>query len=228
VNNLEKNFAFAYNLLILDLNSNSNTNITSLEYKIDIPYSIPSDGKDYNVKIKEAKIPVNFIFKCVPKLDKDVFLIAEIGNWSKLNLISGKSSIYYNGVFTGQSEIDVKNLKDTLAISLNRDKNILVERTLLKEKKEKQFIGNNIRETINWSITVKNNKSVKTKVFVEDQFPISENKSIVIEKLENSNGKINEKTGKIFWELELEPNENIELTLKYSVKYPNYMKLSIE
>jgi len=206
----------------------SNTNITSLEYKIDIPYSIPSDGKDYNVKIKEVKIPVNFVFKSAPKLDNDVFLIAEISNWSKLNLLSGKSSIYYNGVFTGQSEIDVKNLKDTLAISLNRDKNILVERTLLKEKNEKQFIGNNIKETITWSITVKNNKTVKTKIFVEDQFPISENKSIVIEKLENSNGKVNEKTGKVIWELELEPSEKKELTLKYSVKYPNYMKLNIE
>lgn len=206
----------------------SNTNITSLEYKIDIPYSIPSDGKDYIVKIKEVKIPVNFVFKSVPKLDNDVFLISEISNWSKLNLLSGKSSIYYNGVFTGQSEIDVKILKDTLAISLNRDKNILVERTLLKEKNDKQFLGNNIKEIINWSITVKNNKTVLTKIFVEDQFPVSENKSIVIEKLENSNGKVNEKTGKVIWELDLEPGEKKELTLKYSVKYPNYMKLNIE
>lgn len=206
----------------------ASTNITSIEYKIDIPYSIPSDGKDYSVKIKDVKLPVNFIFKTVPKLDNDVFLIAEISNWSKLNLLSGKSSIYYKGVFTGESEIDVKSLKDTLAISLNRDKNIIVERTLLKEKNEKQFIGNNIKETFNWSITIKNNKNIKSKVFVEDQFPISENKSIVIEKLEYSNGKLDEKTGKITWELELEPNEKKELTLKYSVRYPNYMRLNFE
>ena len=171
----------------------ASTNITSIEYKIDVPYSIPSDGKDYSVKIKDVKLPVNFIFKTVPKLDNDVFLIAEISNWAKLNLLSGKSSIYYKGVFTGESEIDVKSLKDTLAISLNRDKNIIVERTLLKEKNEKQFIGNNIKETFNWSITIKNNKNIKSKVFVEDQFPISENKSIVIEKLEYSNGKLDEK-----------------------------------
>lgn len=206
----------------------SNTNITSMEYKIDIPYSIPSDGKDYNVKIKELNVPVNYRYSCVPKLDKDVFLIAEISNWAKLNLLSGKSSIYYNGIFTGQSEIDARNTEDTLAISLNRDKNIIVERTLLKEKNEKQFIGNNIRETINWNITVKNNKTVKTKIFIEDQFPISENKSIVIEKLEHLNGKVDEKTGKVIWEIELEPNEKKELILKYSVKYPNSMNLHIE
>jgi uncharacterized protein (TIGR02231 family) len=204
------------------------TNITSLEYKIDIPYSIPSDGKDYSVKIKEVKIPVNFIFKCVPKLDKDVFLIAEISDWTKLNLLSGSSSIYYNGIFTGQSEIDANNSDDTLSISLNRDRNIIVERTLLKEKNEKQIIGNNTKETINWNITLKNNKSVKTNIFIEDQFPISENKSIVIERLEDSNGKVDDKTGKVIWEFELEPNEKKELTLKYSVKYPNYMNLYIE
>lgn len=206
----------------------SNTNITSMEYKIDIPYSIPSDGKDYNVKIKELNVAVNYRYSCVPKLDKDVFLIAEISNWAKLNLLSGKSSIYYNGIFTGQSEIDARNTEDTLAISLNRDKNIIVERTLLKEKNEKQFIGNNIRETINWNTTVKNNKTVKTKIFIEDQFPISENKSIVIEKLEHLNGKVDEKTGKVIWEIELEPNEKKELILKYSVKYPNSMNLHIE
>lgn len=31
----------------------SSTNITSIEYKIDIPYSIPSDGKDYMSKSKK-------------------------------------------------------------------------------------------------------------------------------------------------------------------------------
>lgn len=205
-----------------------NTNITSLEYKIDIPYSIPSDGNDYNVKIKEVNNPVNYVYYSIPKLDKDVFLIAEISNWTKLNLLSGKSSIYYKGTYTGQSEIDANSTKDTLEISLNRDINIIVERTLLKEKNEKQFIGKNTKETINWSITIRNNKSEKVKIFVEDQFPISENKSVEIEKLEYSNGKVNNKTGQVIWELELEPNEKKELILQYSVKYPKYMNLSVE
>ncbi len=80
--------------------------------------------------------PVNYVYYSIPKLDKDVFLIAELSNWTKLNLLSGKSSIYYKGTFTGQSEINANSTKDTLEISLNRDKkNIVVERTLLKEKK---------------------------------------------------------------------------------------------
>lgn len=206
----------------------SNTNITSLEYKINIPYTIPSDGNDYNVKIKEVKVPVEYVFYSTPKLDKDVFIIAEINNWSILNLLSGKSSIYYKGTFTGQSEINANSTEDTLKISLNRDKNIIVERTLLKEKNEKLFIGKNIKETINWSIIIKNNKANKIKIIIEDQFPISENKSVEIERIEYSNGKVNDKTGQVVWELELKPNEKKELILKYLVKYPKYMDLTVE
>ena len=203
-------------------------NITSIEYNIDIPYSIPSDGKDYNIKIKEVKIPVNYTYYSIPKLDNDAFLIAELNNWERLNLLSGETSIYYKGTFTGQSVVDSKSTKDTLEISLNRDKNIIVERTLLKEKNEKQFIGNNIKETINWSITIKNNKSEKVKILIEDQFPISENKSVIIEQLENSDGKINDKTGQVLWDIELQANQKKELILKYSVKYPKNMKVKTE
>lgn len=65
---------------------------------------------------------------------------------------------------------------------------------------KKQFVEKK-KETINWNITVRNNKDVKPKIFVEDQFPIFENKLIEIEQIESSNGKVNQKTGLIIWEL---------------------------
>lgn len=203
-------------------------NITSLEYEIDIPYTIPSDGKDYTVKIKEVRLPVEYRYFAAPKLDKDVFLVTDIVNWTELNLLSGPTSVYYRGIFTGQSAIDAASLKDTLTVSLNRDKNIIVERTLLKEKNEKHLIGKNIRETINWSITVKNNKEVKAHVTVEDQFPISEVKSIEVDRIEYSGGKVNNKTGQVVWEFDLAPGEKKDLILTYSVKYPNHLNINAE
>ncbi len=206
----------------------SERNITSLEYEIETPYSIHSDGKDNLVKIKEVKMPVNYIYKTVPKLDTDVFLTAEIADWWKLNLISGQSNLYYNGVFTGKSEIDVNELKDTLSVSLHRDQNIVVERTSQREKNEKQFLGNNVRETVHWTIALRNNNDFPTTVWVEDQFPVSENNSITIERLETSGGKVDDKTGKILWMLELEPNQKQELNLSYSVRHPANMRLTVE
>lgn len=203
------------------------SNISNLEYQIETPYTIPSDGEDYQVKIQEVKMPVDFNYYATPKLDKDAFLTTEIIDWYKLNLLSGNASIYYDGTFTGQTYIDANSTKDTLAISLSRDKQIVITRELNKDKQEKKIMGSSIRETIEWDITVRNTKAEKVTIFVEDQFPISHTNSIDIERLEWAEGKLNEKTGIVVWELELEPNEKKTLNLKYSVKYPKYKQIYI-
>ena len=204
------------------------TNITNLEFKIDIPYNIPSDGKDCFIKIKETSLPVKYIYYAVPKLDKDVFLTAEITDWTELNLLSGKTNIYYQGTFTGESFIDTEQTSDTLKVSLGRDRNIIVQRESDKKIYDKKFIGNNIKETTGYEITVRNNKNSKIRIIVEDQFPLSEKKTIEVERLDFSKAKLDSKTGKLIWELDLEPNEKQVVSYKYSVKYPNYLRLNLE
>jgi hypothetical protein len=201
------------------------TNITNLEYTIEIPYSIPSDGADYSIKIKEVKTPVQYIYYAVPKLDNEVFLTAEVLDWNQLNLLSGKSSIYFQGTYTGESYIDASQTNDTLHISLGRDNNILVLRESNKTK-EKRLIGNSIKETVGWDYTIKNNRNVPVKVVVEDQYPITERKSIEIELTESANAKVDPKTGKLVWEIELNPGEKKTFTCIYTVKYPRYEGVS--
>ncbi len=204
------------------------TVVVNMEYTIDIPYTIPSDGEDYGIKIKDVSLPVNYVYHAIPKLESDVFLTAEIKDWTQLNLVSGKSSIYYQGTFTGESFIDANHSGDTLTISLGRDKNVIVAREGNKQMIDKRIVGSSIKETIGWDITVKNNKDAKIKITIHDQFPVSEKKSIEVERLESSGAKVEEKTGKLTWELQLEPNEKKTLSYKYSVKYPKNVSLAIE
>ncbi len=210
-------------------NSNSlKTTVTNIEYIIETPYTINSDGDDNTIKIKEVNVPVNYFYKAIPKLETNAFLNVEIPNWFQLNLLSGKSSIYFEGTFVGQSYIDANTPSDTLSLSLGRDKDFVISRTGNKQMNDKRYVGNNIKETIGWDITIKNNKSSKVKMIIEDQFPISEKKSIEVERLESTGAKVEEKTGIIKWELNLEPNEKKVLNYKYAVKYPYTAKLGLE
>jgi len=202
--------------------------VTHLEYTIDIPYTVPSDGEEYTIMIKEVSLPVIYEYYAVPKIDNDAFLIAKIKDWTTLNLLTGKTSIYYQGTFTGESMINADNTSDTLNISLGRDRNIIVKREGNKEMSDKRIMGSNIKETIGWDITVKNNKTAGVKVVIEDQYPISEKKSIEVNLLESSNAKVDEKTGKITWDVTIEPDSKKVLTYKYIVKYPKELNLSIE
>lgn len=212
-----------------DLISNTlRTEIANLEYTIEIPYSVPSDGQDYAIRIKESAIPVDYIYHAIPKLSGDVFLTAELTNWNELNLLPGKAGIYYQGTFVGETQLNTDFSGDTLSISLGRDKSIFISREGDKEKFDKKIIGNNIREVAGWKITVKNNKSIPVKMLVQDQYPLSERKSVLIEQLGAPDAKVNSYNGKITWTLDLQAGEKKELNFSYSVKYPKYEDITLD
>jgi hypothetical protein len=203
------------------------TSVTNLEYTIDIPYTIPSDGEDYSIKMKDVSVPVKYTYHAVPKLDEDAFLTAELTNWTALNLLPGKSNIYYQGTYIGESRIETEKASDTLSISLGRDRNIVVKREGNKELFDKRVVGNYIKETVGWNITVRNNKDAKINIVIEDQFPISERKSIEVDRIDYSGAKLNDKTGKLLWEMELNANEKKELKFNYLVKYPKFSNIKL-
>lgn len=207
---------------------NTTSNVISLEYNIDVPYTIPSDGLNYKVRIKSLGLPVDYQYYAIPKLDNDVYLTANLNDWSDIDLLSGKASVYYKGTFTGETEINTDDLNDTLKVSLSRDRNIIVKRSMQKEKYEKKFLGNKVKEFVSWNISLKNNNKTASEIIVYDQFPVSENSNIIIEQLESTGGKIDKRTGKVEWKLKLAPGEKKELQLEYSVKYPAYMNLKVE
>ncbi len=203
------------------------TSITNLEYTIEIPYTIPSDGEDYSIKMKDVSVPAKYVYHAVPKLDEDAFLTAELTGWAALNLLPGKSNIYYQGTYIGESKIETEKASDTLSISLGRDRNIVVKREGNKELFDKRVVGNYIKETVGWNITVRNNKDAKINIVIEDQFPISERKSIEVDRLDYSGAKLNDKTGKLLWEIELNANEKKDLKFNYLVKYPKFSNIKL-
>ena len=210
-----------------DYISNSlKTTVANLEYEIDIPYTIPSDGQDYSIKMKELSVPVKYIYHAVPKLDEDAFLTAELTDWTKLNILPGKSNIYYEGTFVGSSNIDTEKASDTLSISLGRDKNIAIKREGNKELFDKRVVGSLIKETIGWKISVRNNKDAKINIVIEDQFPISYRKSIDVDRIDYVGAKLDDKTGMLLWDLELNANESKDVQFNYQVRYPKYLNMN--
>jgi uncharacterized protein (TIGR02231 family) len=193
---------------------------TDIAYALDVPFTIPSDGRDHLISIKEAQAPAKYLYKSVPKLDKDAFLIARLPDWSDLNLLSGNTSIYYQGAFKGQAFLDADLAVDTLEISLGRDQSIVVERKANKEIDDKRFLGNKTRQAVGWDITVRNNKNSPIKIEVFDQFPLSELESIEVERISSTGAQLDEKTGELKWTLEIPASKSEKVAFSYGVKYP--------
>jgi len=200
----------------------------STEFEIEIPYSIPSDNQPYDVTMIEYQVAASYQYSAVPKLSDDAYLIAKIPDWTKYEMISGVANLFLQGIYQGETYLDLKGFEDTLNISVGRDKDILISREIQKDYSTKSVIGSYKKELKSWEITIKNNKNTTIDLVLEDQFPISKVDDIKIEQIESSGAEINEDNGKLTWELKLEPKEKKVLILKYEVKYPKNRNLIVD
>ena len=195
-------------------------NQLSVSFDIDVPYDILSNGKKHSVTLKEIKLPASFRHYAVPKLDKEAFLLAEIDDYSKYNLLPGEANIIFEGMYAGKTFIDPNNTSDTLTLSMGRDKKISIKREKVVEKSGSKFLSSNKEQTFTYDITVRNNKKESAQITLKDQYPISTDKEIEIELLQSDGAKINKETGILAWELNLKPGESKKLRLSYKVKHP--------
>ncbi len=200
----------------------------STEFKIDIPYSVPSDNKPYDVTMIEYKIPADYQYSCVPKLSSDVFLMAQIPDWTEYNLQNGEANLFFQGVYQGKTYIDTKTQEDTLSLSIGRDKDLVVERKIKKDYQSKKVIGSTTKEQKTWEITIKNNKNIPVRISIEDQYPVSKDSEIKVEDLQYSGAKADIDKGRLAWDMQMKPKETKLLNVSYTVKYPKNRKVLVE
>jgi uncharacterized protein (TIGR02231 family) len=195
-------------------------------FEIDLPYNIESDGQVHSVTIKEEKIDAKLKNYAVPKLDKDAYLLAEIADWQKLDLLPGVANIIMDNTYIGKSVIDPNSTADTLNLSLGKDKRVAIKRTVVKDYTSSKTTGSNTKQIFTYELTVKNNKLTAVDLLLKDQYPISTVKEVEI-KLEDGNGAlVNEESGILTWKLTLKPGESKKVRFSYTVKYPKEMRIA--
>lgn len=192
----------------------------NFEFRIELPYSIPSDGQSHTVAVREERLNAEYKHFCTPKLDLDAFLFAKVTGWDTLNLLPGDAQIYFEDTYVGASRLDPNATGDTLDLSLGRDRGITVQRTKRKDFSQKQVIGSKRTDNVDWEIAVRNNKAQPVQLIITDQFPVSVRSEIEVELLEGSGAQVNTDKGLLTWKKPLEPRTNQSWSFSYSVKYP--------
>jgi len=203
-------------------------NQTAVEFEIKIPYTIKSDNKTTLVKVDRYVLPAEYEYYSIPKINKDAFLLANIADWEKYNLLDGEANIFFENTYIGKTVLDIRRVSDTLNISLGRDKNVLVSREKVKDYNTKKLFGNKKEDTRAWKITVKNNKNQPIDMVILDQIPVSTNMEIEVEAENISGGTVNKETGEVKWKLKMKPSDKQDMELRYKVKYPKSRNLTVE
>ena len=201
--------------------------LTSAEFKIDLPYSIKSNNEQHMVLIKTVDLDANYKYYAVPKLDQSVYLVAQITKLDELGLVPASANIFFDGSYIGETYIDPTSMQDTLDLSLGRDPNIVVKRTLLKKELKEKIIGEKKERTFAYSIEVKNLKATSIELVIQDQIPVTTNADITIEPMELNKGKLDPRTGFIEWEFNIKSKESKMIDFGFKVKHDKNQNIPI-
>ena len=201
-------------------------NVIETEYEIKLNYNIPSDGKEHFAAIMVKDLKTNYRYKAIPKLNNNVYLTAVLSDWEDAITMTGEASIYYDGSYVGNTSLAPGGTEDTIQLSLGIDKNIAIKRQKVKEKCSQKVLDNDILHQYTFEITMKNSRATKIEIEVEDQLPLAQDKSVIIDRKELSGAKYDEVTGILKWRSTIQAKDSKKLTLMYQVKAPKYMAVA--
>jgi uncharacterized protein (TIGR02231 family) len=195
-------------------------------FDIDLPYDVPSDGQQHSVAVKTYELPATYRYYTAPKQDRDVFLQAQVTNWEEYNLIPAPTNIFFEGYYVGQGRLDMTEVRDTLNLSLGRDKKVIVKRERDRNFRSEKVIGTNIRQEYAWTISVRNTRSEPIKLVVVDQIPVSGRNDILIGDVKTPEATMDAITGRVEWKIALKPSETQKLQTRFTVKYPKHVSVA--
>ena len=199
----------------------------SAEFRIDLPYSIKSNNQVHMVLVKNVDLDANYKYYTVPKYDNGVYLVAQLSKLDELQLVPAKANIFFEGTYMGETYIDPTSMEDTLSLSLGKDPNIIVKRTLLQKEMKEKIVGTKKERTFSYSIEVKNLKSTSIDIIIQDQFPITQNADIEITKIDIGKGKVNDRTGLVEWEFNLKPKASKDIQFSYQIKHEKDQNINL-
>lgn len=199
----------------------------NVTFDIDMPYDVPSNGKEQQVELKTFTVPSIYKYYAAPKLDKETYLLSEVADWESLNLLPGEATIMVEGTYVGKTYIDPASTQDTLNLTLGKDKRVVVKREKLKDFSSVKFMGASKKQVFTYELTVKNNKKESIQMVLKEQYPLSTLKDIEVELLESSGAVNNAELGVLTWKLELPAGATKKVRVSYSVKYPKDKVLNL-
>jgi uncharacterized protein (TIGR02231 family) len=201
---------------------------TSAVFRVHTPVTLPSDNSPRRVPITTLKLNQLPEYRVTPKLATTAYLTAKVVNSSDYPLLAGELNVFLDGTFVATSRLDTIMPEARFELALGADEGIAVERRELQRFTEQIGLrSRTTRVTYEYLITVHNTKRSAERVIVTEQVPLSRNENIVVRVLEPVARELApDEEGKLTWVLPLAPDEKRELRLKFTIEYPNDVRVA--
>jgi hypothetical protein len=151
-------------------------------------------------------------------VDRTVYLIAELDNLDKYNLINADANVIFENTNVGKTTLNAESTDSKLLLTLGDDKRVNIKRELVKDKTmEKSISSSNKEQQFAYQFTIRNNKSEKIKLRIIDRIPVSQDKQIIITLANKGGASYNEEKGELILDIVLNANETKKTEFSFKV-----------
>ena len=205
------------------LSDGPEVNSVVAEYRIKGSWSIPSNeakGDGTIILIDQFLLGGEFTYSCVPKYSDKIFLTALIKNLPIDKVPASKASLYFEGRYVGQMNLDSDMMLDGLTLALGVDRGMKAARKQIGNDQNNTFMSGRTRRTLQYELTIQNSKDNDVVVKVYDQIPITNENQVTIESYTDPVGTLNSETGELTWDLTVPARKKARAVLTCVVTYP--------
>jgi uncharacterized protein (TIGR02231 family) len=145
--------------------------------------TVPSTGKQIRIPLASQTFRIAAFYEATPALAATAFLRARVRNDGKRPLLRGPASLFGDGEFVGQGEIQTTGPSGEIELPLGADQDIRLVRQVVPSTKTTGLVIKSDETVYDVQIQVGNYKKQPVTVEVIDQVPRSRNDKVEVKLL---------------------------------------------
>lgn len=187
--------------------------------------SILSGPVSKSVRLATFEVTPDVVARTAPALQATAYLEAAFTQSDDTPLFPGKTSIYRDGLYAGQTDMPLATSGEKVRIGFGADDRIKVERVVTRKMESDSGIRNPTRtDKRDFKITLRNGRPSPVKISVEEAVPVSEIAEIKVEVSPQmtppTTKNADDRRGVMVWTYDVAPGEAKEIKFGYKVTWP--------
>ncbi|MBN2062878.1 MAG: mucoidy inhibitor MuiA family protein [Deltaproteobacteria bacterium] len=168
----------------------------------------------------------DFYRYAVPRQSALTYLICETEADSEL--LSGPLNVYFSGRYVGKMTLEEKKPGATFRIGLGADREVLVKREKVTDRRKETFFGKIERDSVvleqGYRIIAENLRDKALSVKIVDSIPVSRTDRIKVDEIAlvppPDEKNLQDREGVMAWKLSLAPGEKKTIDIRFTLVYP--------
>lgn len=195
-------------------------------FKIPGRVSVGASEGAKSLRVSTATITPDLAVRAAPVRDPTAFLEASFKQNEDAPLLSGRVSIYRDGVFVGRGQMAAAAKDETVRLGFGADDKIKIERNVLKRNEGSAglIVTTSKTDERAFKTTVRNGHDFPIRIAIEDQLPVSENEEIQVEMLSSttppSATNVRDRRGVLEWAFEAKAGEVRDINFAWRIRWP--------